>query len=114
MKRDYTLFLKDIINAMSSIEEFVQGMSFEEFANDDKTFSAVVRKFEVIGEATKNIPDSVREKYCYIPWNSMAGMRDILIHAYFGIDYELVWESIKNEIPRIKPELEKIIKDIKL
>lgn len=113
MKRDYALFLEDILKAMEDIEHFVKGMNFEEFSNDDKTFSAVIRKFEVIGEAAKSIPFNLRKKYSNIPWNNMAGMRDRLIHAYFGVDYEIVWESIKKEIPKLKPELIWIIKDIK-
>ncbi|MHA1353291.1 MAG: HepT-like ribonuclease domain-containing protein, partial [Candidatus Heimdallarchaeaceae archaeon] len=80
MKRDYRLFLKDIIEAIESIEEFIEGINFKEFINDDKTASAVIRKFEVIGEATKNIPNSIRQKNTNIPWSQMAGMRDRLIH----------------------------------
>jgi len=109
MKRDYKLYLKDILDAIESIEKFVEGMNFEEFMKDDKTTSAVIRKFEIIGEATKQIPDEVRQKYPEILWKEMAGMRDKLIHFYFGIDYKLVWESIKKRIPVVKPLVREIM-----
>ena len=112
MKRDHRLFLRDIIDAMNAIEEFVEGMDFEAFLVDDKTTSAVIRKFEIIGEATKNIPEWLKEKHPEIPWKRMAGMRDVLIHAYFGIDYELLWNAIKIEIPKIKPKLQVILEKI--
>ncbi|MFN4131725.1 MAG: DUF86 domain-containing protein [Caldimicrobium sp.] len=111
MKRDVTLYLKDILDAMEAIEKFVADMSFEEFKLDDKTSSAVIRKFEIIGEATKNIPVSIRQKYPDIPWREMAGFRDKLIHFYFGIKYDIVWDTIKTEIPKLKPKIRKILSD---
>ena len=109
MNRDYKLFIKDIIDAMTSIEEFVESMTLDELKEDEKTSSAVIRKFEVIGEAAKYISDEVKEKHKEVPWKSMAGMRDRLIHTYFGIDYDLVWSAIKTEIPKVKPKLKKIV-----
>ncbi|MCD6171773.1 MAG: DUF86 domain-containing protein [Thermoplasmata archaeon] len=109
MKRDYKLFIKDIVDAIESIEEFVAGMSYEEFVGDDKTKSAVIRKFEIIGEATKNIPDEIKEKYPKLPWKEMAGMRDRLIHGYFGIDTKLVWDTIHEELPLLKPDIEEVL-----
>lgn len=87
MKRHYSLFLRDIIEAMEAIEKFIEGMSFENFIQDDKTSSAVIRKFEIIGETVRNIPDWMREKYPHIPWKKIAGIRDKIIHGYFGVDY---------------------------
>ncbi len=110
--RDYTLFLRDILAAMASITRFAEGMSFDELVRDDKTSSAVIRKFEIVGEATKNIPISIRERHPEVPWQRMAGFRDRLIHAYFGIDYKLVWDAIKRDIPRIEPLLGKILLEI--
>ncbi len=112
MKRNYQLFIKDIISAMESIEEFVGDMTLEELKADEKTSSAVIRKFEIIGEAAKHVPPKIRDKYKSIRWKSMAGMRDRLIHAYFGIDYNLVWAAMKTEIPNLKPKLKKVILDM--
>jgi len=106
--RDYKLYLKDILEAIESIEKFVEDISFEEFREDDKTASAVIRKFEIIGEATKQIPDDIKQKYPEIPWKEMAGMRDRLIHLYFGVDYNLVWTTIKNRIPIVKSLIKNI------
>ena len=83
-KRDYKLFIKDIVDAMEHIEKFVGNMALDELEADEKTSSAVIRKFEVIGEAVKHIPNKVKEKHKDIQWKSMAGMRDRLIHAYFS------------------------------
>lgn len=80
MKRDITLYLRDILEAMKSIEEFVAGMDFEKFRLDDKTSSAVIRKFKILGEAVKNIPTRIRQKYPDIPWKEMAAFRDKLIY----------------------------------
>ena len=113
MKRDYSLFLKDILSAIDSIEEFIGGLSYDDLLNDDKTSSAIIRKFEVIGEATKNIPDKFRDKHRDIPWKRMAGMRDRLIHGYFGIDFKLLWNAIKIEIPQLKTKLHEIMKEMK-
>lgn len=113
MKRDYSLFIKDILKCIESIKIFIGDMNFDEFVQDDKTASAVARKFEIIGEATKNIPKHIRQKYSQIPWSDMAGMRDKIIHFYFGIDYEIVWKTIKEKLPEIKPDIEKILNDIK-
>ena len=107
--RDQTLYLKDILAAIESIEQFVAGMSFEAFQTDDKTLSAVVRKLEIIGEATKRVPDEVRLSHPNIPWREMAGMRDKLIHFYFGVDHQLVWKTVKERLPSIKPDIIRIL-----
>ena len=110
--RDYRLYLRDIFAAMVAIQEFIEEMDFETFVVDDKTTSAVVRKLEIIGEATKNVPRKIRQQYPQIPWRQMAGMRDKLIHAYFGVDYLLVWETVKDVIPPLLPIIEQILKDL--
>ena len=87
-------------------------MSFDEFAADDKTTSAVTRKIEVIGEAAKNIPRNIRQRYKEIPWSDMAGTRDKIIHFYFGVDYEIIWKVIKEKLPQIRHYLEKLLSDL--
>lgn len=113
MKREYKFFIKDILEATESLEEFIKGMEFDEFIKDDKTKSAVINKIGIIGEAVKNIPKEVKEQYKDIPWSYMAKMRDRVIHGYFGIDYDLVWNVIKERLPEIKVEIHKILEDIK-
>ena len=108
--RNYRLYLKDIVAAMESIEEFIAGMDFEDFERDDKTASAVMRKLEIIGEAVKQVPEEIRQEYPQVPWKEMAGMRDKLIHFYFGVDYSLVWKAITERVPEVKQELQQILR----
>lgn len=109
--RDYRLYLKDILAAIESIEAFVEGMDLEAFEADDKTASAVMRKFEIIGEATKGISEEIWQSHPKVRWKEMAGMRDRLIHFYFGIDYELVWRTIKERLPEVKPQIADILQE---
>ena len=109
--RDYRLYLKDILAAIESIESFVTGMHLAAFEADDKTASAVLRKFEVIGEAAKQIPDDVRQRHPGAPWKEMAGMRDRLIHFYFGVNHRLVWKTIQEDLPAAKAQIQRILKE---
>lgn len=112
MTRQYKLFIQDILDAINDIEEFIGDMDFNKFSEDDKTKSAVVWKINVIGEATKNVPKTLREKYKNVPWKYMARIRDKTAHFYFGVDYEIVWEVIKKRLPEIKPLIEQILEDL--
>ncbi len=113
MKRVHWLYVKDIIEAIRSIEDFIGDMDFNEFKSDDKTTSAVVRKLEIIGEATKNLPESVTQNYPDLPWQDMARTRDKISHAYFEVDYEIVWKVIKEKLPDLVPNLQQIMKELK-
>ena len=107
--RDYKLFLNDILGAIQAIETFVAGMNFEEFEADDKTTSAVIKKFEIIGEAAKMIPDAIRSDFPSVPWSDLAGMRDRLVHSYFGTDVVIVWDAIKYELPKLRKNISAVI-----
>jgi len=112
MKRDIGDYLEDILNTIDKAENFIEGMTYEEFIKDDKTVFAVIRALEIIGEAVKNIPDDVRKSYPEIPWRDIAGMRDKVIHGYFGVRLDIVWNTVKEELPSLKPIFEKILKEL--
>lgn len=100
--RDHSLFIQDILLAIERIESFIGCMGYDEFVADDKTSSAVLRKLEIIGEAVKQLPDSFTQQHPSIPWKQIAGMRDKLIHFYFGVDPLLVWQTVQNRLPELK------------
>lgn len=108
MKRSILIYVDDIIEYMGRAVAYIEGLSFSEFSIDQKTCDAVIRCLEVIGEATKQIPEEVRARYPLIPWRAMAGMRDKIIHSYFMVDYEAVWLVIKEDIPELKPLIKQI------
>ena len=113
MKRATWLFVQDMIEAIDAIESHTGMMIFDEFKNDRKTLDSVVWEIHVIGEATKNIPKGLRGKYPGIPWREMAGMRDRIVHFYFGIDQDIVWKVIKANFPAIKQQLKEMLADLK-
>jgi len=112
MKKEVGDFIEDIINAMNKALKFVEDLSYVEFTGDDKTIFAVIRAIEIIGEAVKNIPEDIRKKYPEVPWKGMAGMRDKVIHGYFGVDIKVVWDTVKKRIPEVKPLFERMLKDL--
>jgi len=111
MNRQERLFIQDILKAIEDIDSFIRNEDFKEFCKDEKTKSAVVWKINIIGEAAKNVSKSVREKYKEVPWKYMARMRDKIAHFYFGIDYEIVWDVVKNRLPEIKILIKKILEE---
>jgi uncharacterized protein with HEPN domain len=112
MIRDFKLFLDDIIEALEKIEEYTRDIDFNTFSKDSKTIDAVIRNFEILGEATKQIPENIKSRYSEVPWKEMAGMRDKLVHAYFGIDTSVLWETITKRIPGLKKQIQEIIRDL--
>lgn len=107
--RDYILFLEDILAAIEKIEVYTRNMTYDEFRNDGMMVDAVIRNLEIIGEATKNIPKRIRTKYPELAWKEAAGFRDVLIHDYFGIDIESVWDTLQNNIPGFKEGLKSVL-----
>ncbi|UCG70087.1 MAG: DUF86 domain-containing protein [Thermoplasmata archaeon] len=107
-KRNNRLYVKDILESIKRIENYISDQSYDEFIKNDMIRDAVLRNLEVIGEAAKNIPDAIREKYPDVPWKRIIGLRNIVIHEYFGVDFENIWKIIKENIPEIKPFIEKI------
>jgi len=110
--RDYRDSLVDILNAIREIDGFVEGIDFQSFVKDREKLYATVYCLQVIGEAVKNIPEETREKYQKLPWRKIAGMRDRLIHGYFTVDFERVWETIKRDLPPLKEAITRILKAV--
>ncbi len=106
-------FLEDIKQSLDKIFRYTEGVEFEQFVSNDMLKDAVERNFEVIGEAVKNLPDDLRSSYPNVPFKQVAGMRDKLIHDYFGVDYSLVWNTIKEKLPQFRKDIEEIINGLK-
>ncbi len=109
--RDPLLYLEDISLSMKRIGEYIAGLDFQHFKWDYKTVDAVVRNFEIIGEACKNIPSSIKDKYTSIPWEEMYRFRNRISHEYFGIDYEILWDIANNYLPKNYTDILEVIKN---
>ncbi|MFZ1897304.1 DUF86 domain-containing protein [Methanoregula sp.] len=111
MHRSYLHFLDDIREATGKIRDYTEGMTYHEFLKDQKTQDAVIRNFEIIGEATKNLPDDLKERYPAIAWKQVAGFRDIIAHGYFRIDFEVLWGIVTERLPEFKKEIAKVLRE---
>ncbi len=112
MIREIGDFIQDILDATNDIERFIKGLDFESFSKDRKTVYAVIRAIEIMGEAAKNIHDTVRSNYPEVPWKQITGMRDKLIHGYFGIDMRTLWKAATQDAPELKALITKIRKEV--
>ncbi len=112
MTRNVSLYLRDILENMALAERFVGALTRDGFVADLKTAYAVFRCLEVIGEAAKNVPTAVRDRYPASPWKDMAGMRDRLIHFYFGVSFDKVWRAVRDDIPVLKPLMEQALRNL--
>ena len=112
MRRDFLVYLDDILDAMGKAEMFVAGMRYEQFEDDLRTIYAVTRALEIVGEATRRLPASFREQYPHVPWQDMAGMRDKIIHGYDNVNLRIVWDVVKRDIPEVRPLIKQILTDL--
>lgn len=108
MSRNIKLYINDIVEAIDKIKKYVENYTFEEFVKDEKTIDAVVRNFSIIGEAGTHIPEEFQEKYPNLPWHEIISMRNKIIHEYFGLNEEILWKTIQDDLPKLKKELTSI------
>ncbi|VXD14869.1 conserved hypothetical protein [Planktothrix serta PCC 8927] len=109
MSRSIRLYVEDILTSGVKVRRYTEGMSFEDFQGDERTYDAVVRNLQIIGEAVKNIPQEIRLKYSEVEWRKIAGLRDILAHAYFSIEDEIIWDIVETKIPPLIIVVERIL-----
>ncbi len=109
MKKNPEVFLQHILESINEIERYVAEIDRDDFLEETQVQDAVIRRLEIIGEAAKNLPKSFMAENIDIPWKKLAGLRDVLIHAYFGVDKELVWKIIEKDIPKLKKQISKLI-----
>ena len=112
-QRDFKTYLNDIYASIEKGISFKENMTYEEFKKDEKTQFALVRAIEIIGEASKKIPEEIKNQSEEIPWREISGMRDVLVHDYFGINTAVVWETAKEDLPELKEKILKLINDLK-
>ncbi|HLC19839.1 MAG TPA: DUF86 domain-containing protein [Candidatus Nanoarchaeia archaeon] len=110
--RTAKLYLKDILDAVNLIEKSIKGISQKKFDKDKDIQDATIRRITIIGEAAKNVPQPFRREYADVPWKDVAGMRDVLIHAYFGVKLDKVWNVVNNDLPQLKKQIQKIIESL--
>ena len=113
MSRDYKLFLQDILQAIGDIRAFTAGYSLETLINDKRTYHAILRNIEVIGEAVKKLPDEIKDRHPEVEWKKIAGARDILIHHYFEINLRVVWDILQNKLPPLERQISRILQSSK-
>jgi uncharacterized protein with HEPN domain len=111
MYRNYKVYLKDILECIKKIRGYTEGLTKEEFLRDGKTVDAVVRNLEVIGEAVKHIPEEIREDGKYPDWRKVAGLRDVLIHAYFEVDLEVIWDVVQNKVSELEKKVQETLQE---
>ena len=111
MSRSSLEYLRHILDETIYLSHQTSGLSKKEFLQDETLRRAFVRSIEIIGEATKQVPEDIRKKYPHIQWRAMAGMRDRLIHGYFGIDYDIVWDVVINKVPDLQQNIEEILQN---
>ncbi|MCD7036041.1 DUF86 domain-containing protein [Metabacillus sp. GX 13764] len=112
MQREPKVFLEDILEAAAKICKYTKDLSYEDFLENDLVSDAVIKNILVIGEAAKNIPSEIRQANTNIEWRKAAGMRDMLIHGYFSINYRIVWDVVQNKIPVLKKQAEELLKNL--
>jgi len=112
MNRDESFLLQDILDSIENIKEFSKGLSKANFIKNTLKQSAIIRQFEIIGEAVKNISNTTKDKHSQVEWRKIAGSRDIFIHGYFMVDLERVWDLIQKRLPELKKQIQKIKKDL--
>jgi uncharacterized protein with HEPN domain len=110
MSRHTELRLLDILDAIERVFTYVKGMTYKDFLSDSKTQDAVVRNIEIIGEAARNLPKTFRTENPQVPWDEIIGMRNVIVHRYFGILVDVIWDVIKKELPKLKKHIESFIK----
>ncbi len=112
MKKNPLMFVSHILESFELIEEYAKNVTKEALEKNEMKTDAIVRRIEIIGEATKNIPNSLKTMYPDIPWKDMAGMRDIIIHQYYGVEIDEIWKVMKIDTPKIKKEIKQILKNL--
>jgi uncharacterized protein with HEPN domain len=111
MSNEFLDYVEDILDAMDKAEILLEGVTYDQFEADFRINFAVVRALEIVGEATKRLPMTLRDQYPDIPWQEMAGMRDRIIHGYDTVNLRIVWETVKRRIPTVKPQIQQILAD---